>query len=397
MTGKESLEKIMGGKPIPLVAQHESWVSLDPVQGCTASCAYCYLEPKGLTRKVPEVSSETLNTIYQKLAESLYFEKFFVEEVPAGRNFPIAVGNYTDMCLTLKNRQILLFMLHKHKEYIPGVPVCIVTKAALDNAFLEKVNQIGITVIFFISLSFLAKKFEKGAPSIEARLKNFSRIASFPNLNAIHFWRPVTSISVPDQAAALKQINLLKSAGAKVSVITGLKFGDNLAEIFSSNEQHAFYAFFKDHSMQNHLKNEIFEPEVQESILSAANEHSYPVYLHTSCAVSYLLAQPDYNATFRKPYLEAKCLASTCPSAQRVCCSSFQMKLAFPSEQMLGQVAAYLDVPVNMVKYSERKDTILVDRVLTQEEQTYLTQVTSFPVRGKDLLPTLEWVGSINR
>jgi len=50
-----------------------------------------------------------------------------------------------------------------------------------------------------------------------------------------------------------------------------------------------------------------------------------------------------------------------------------------------------------MVAYSERKDTILIDRILDQEEQTYLTQATSFPVRGKNLLPTLEWVGSINR
>jgi hypothetical protein len=136
---------------------------------------------------------------------------------------------------------------------------------------------------------------------------------------------------------------------------------------------------------------------VQEAILSAAQEQDYPVYLHTSCAVSFVLAQPDYNATFRKPHLKARCLTSTCPSAQRARCASFQTKFALPSEEMLQQVAVYLGIPRSMVAYSERKDTILVDLTLTQEEQTYLTQATSFPVRGKDLLPTLEWVGSINR
>jgi len=280
---------------------------------------------------------------------------------------------------------------------MPEVPVCIVTKAALDLTFLEEINQIGIAVIFFISLSFLPAKLEKGAPPTEARLENFGRIAQFSNLNAVHFWRPVTSISVPDRAAATRQIDLLKSSGARVSVVTGLKFGNNLARTFRSNENHAFHEFFKDHVAQDHLKNEIFEPDIQEMILSSAKDMSHPVYLHTSCAVSYVLARPDYNATFRKPHLEARCLVSTCPSAQRARCSGFQANFAFPSETLLQQVADYLGIPHNAVAYSERRDIIFVDRVLTQEEQTYLTQATSFPVRGKDLVPTLEWIGSINR
>lgn len=280
---------------------------------------------------------------------------------------------------------------------MPEVPICIVTKAALDPAFLEEINQIGITVIFFISLSFLPSRLEKGAPPTEVRLENFRRITQFPNLNAVHFWRPITSLSIPDRTAVLKQIDLLKSSGAKVSVMTGLKFGNNLARIFRSNENHAFHKFFKEHVVQDHLKNEIFEPDIREMILSVAKDRSYPVYLHTSCAVSYVLARPDYNATFRKPHLEARCLASTCPSAQRARCSAFQANFAFPSETLLQQVAHYLGIPYNEVAYSERRDIIFVDRVLTQEEQTYLTQATSFPVRGKELVPTLEWIGSINR
>jgi DNA repair photolyase len=387
----------MSGKPIPLIAQHESWISLDPIQGCPASCVYCYLEPSGLTRRVPGVSEEPPDSIYQKLRESSYFEKFSYEDVPESRVFPIAIGNYTDMCLTLKNRQSLLSLLRKHKEQMPAVPVCIVTKAALDSAFLEEVNQIGITVIFFISLSFLPATLEKGTGLTEARLKNFEKIAQFPHLKAVHFWRPVTSLSIPNQETALAQIDLLKGSGAKVSVITGLKFGHNLARTFRSNEGHALHDFFKDHVVQDHLKNEILEPDVQAAILSAAIESSYPVYLHTSCAVSSILAHPDYNATFRKPHLEARCLASTCPPAQRERCTSFRAKLAFPSRNTLQQVARYLNLPFTAVTYSERRELIFVDRVLTQEEQTYLTQATSFPVRGKDLVPTLEWVGSINR
>jgi hypothetical protein len=387
----------MHDKPIPMVAQHESWISLDLIQGCPAGCVYCYLGPPGLTRRVPGEPIAAPEPAYQALSTHEYFEKSRFSDVPVGRSFPIAIGNYTDMCLTAKNREFLLVLLSKHKQRMPETPVCIVTKALLDQKFLAAIDQIEITVIFFISLSFLPTTLERGAPPTTARFTNFERIAQFTNLHAVHFWRPATSKSTPDYSTALHQVEYLQSVGAKVSVITGLKFGNNLAVTFGSDEQHAFHDFFKTQQVDNHLKNEIFEPDVQEAILSAAQELSYPIYLHTSCAVSFVLQQPDYNATFRQPHLETKCQASTCPSAQRERCFHFKARLPFPSEPLLKQVAQYLDLPVSAVSYSRRKDTIFVDCLLTQEEQTYLTQATSFPVRGRDLVPTLEWIGSINR
>ncbi|WP_220203472.1 hypothetical protein [Reticulibacter mediterranei] len=384
-------------KPIPMVAQHESWISLDLIQGCPANCVYCYLGPAGLTKQVPGPPITAPEPAYQTLSTYQYVEKSRFSDVPGGRNFPVAIGNYTDMCLTQKNREILLELLIRHKQSMPETPVCIVTKALLDQAFLATIQHIGITVIFFISLSFLPTTLEKGAPPPTTRLANFKRIAQFPNLHAIHFWRPATSKSVPDRATALHQIEQLQQSGARVSVVTGLKFGKNLANAFRINEQHALHEYFTTRQADEHAENEIFEQDVQEAILSAAHELAYPVYLHTSCAVSYVLEQPEYNATFRKPHLEAKCQVSTCPPAQRERCFYFQARFPHPSQLLLEQVARYLNLPLSSVIYSERKDSIFVDCSLTQEEQTFLTQATSFPVRGKGLTPTLEWIGSINR
>jgi DNA repair photolyase len=387
----------MTSTSIPMVAQHESWVSLDPIQGCPASCVYCYLEPQGLTRTIPGSPVETPEAIYQRLSEEYNLEKVRFNNTSMGGSLPIAIGNYTDICLTNKNRQFLLALLREHKQHLPEVPICIVTKAALDLAFLEAVNDVGITVIFFISLSFLPAQLEKGTSPTSVRLANFARIAQFDRLHAVHFWRPATSISVPDQQAATNQLQQLKNAGAQLSVITGLKFGPNLATVFTSQEGHALHEFYSTNIRRDYPQHEIFEPDVQEMILSSARKLSYTVYLHTSCAVSYTLGRADYNGTFRQPHLYNKCLPSSCPPAQRERCLSFRKRLPSPSPASLEQVAAYLDLPFSAVAYSEHKDTIFVDRVLTQEEQTYLTQATSFPVRGKKLVPTLEWIGSINR
>jgi len=189
----------------------------------------------------------------------------------------------------------------------------------------------------------------------------------------------------------------VQRAGAIASVITGLKFGDNLAKAFKTNTHNPFHEYFNTKVEHSRLENEILEPEIMEIILSVARERSYPVYLHTSCALSYVLGQPDYNGTFRGPHLETKCLPSTCPFAQRGRCLDFKRDFESPSRTLFNQIAQYLGLPSTSVTYSEELDVILIGHVLTQEEQTFITQATGFPVRGEALVPTLEWVGSINR
>ena len=40
-------------RAVPLVAEHDSWITVDPIVGCPADCAYCYLGPLGLRATRP--------------------------------------------------------------------------------------------------------------------------------------------------------------------------------------------------------------------------------------------------------------------------------------------------------------------------------------------------------
>ncbi len=40
---------------VPLIAEHDTWISVDPLVGCPADCAYCYLGPLELRAKRPTV------------------------------------------------------------------------------------------------------------------------------------------------------------------------------------------------------------------------------------------------------------------------------------------------------------------------------------------------------
>jgi DNA repair photolyase len=377
------------------IAQHESWISLDPVQGCPAQCVYCYLGPQELLHQEPHIL-ESPRVVYQKLVESPFFDKqrSFIKTTESRR--PICVGNYTDMGLTPANRGYLLELLSEHQRVLPDLPVCIVTKGVLSETFLEQVDQLNIRVILCISLSFLPHELEKGTSPAEERLKNFARIAQCDHIRAIHFWRPILSLETDIGFDPLSHIETLLDAGAKVSVVTGLKYGKRLATSFR-REDHPLHDYFVNHAVKTSIQDEIFAPEVKQGIFDAARQMNYPVYLHTSCAVSLVLGQPDYNATFRKPHLNSRCLASHCPESQRTRCFDFAGRVSHPDQHTLQAVAAFLDIASELVSYSEDQEVIYVHCPLKQDDQTFLTQMTSFPVRGDKLIPTLEWIGSINR
>jgi DNA repair photolyase len=375
----------------PIVSQHTSWISLDPIQGCTANCSYCYLHPLNLTNVRPQpVSSVTEAVIYDNLMNSRFFDKRKIEHGPAIPKIPIAIGNYTDMCMTHENQQALLRLLRVHKRVLPDVPVCILTKAHLNRRFLAEINELGITVIFFVSLAFLSPEFEKGTPTVAARLKNFELLSDFDNIKAIHWWRPITSINCPDIKAVEEQIRLLKSAGSLVSVAVGLKYGKKM-EIFLSdkdNPLNAYYTRLRNVDSDEHV---IFESELREFVTLSSVSENYSIFWGTSCAISYILQQRCYNARFRKLLRSGSCSHAICAMSQVDRCGNFALEFPAPSSALLGDIANFLNIKRELVTYSSEIEAVIVNHQLTQEEQSYLTQASSFPVVAIELTANLVW------
>lgn len=375
----------------PVINQHASWISIDPVLGCPSDCAYCYLRPLNLQTKIPRERESNAKLVYDMLQESLFFRKRanFVD-VTQVLKAPIAIGNYSDICMTSGNRKLLLSLLYEHKLRIPHIPVCIPTKAVLNDEFLYNINEIGIKVIFFISLSFFPFSYEKRAPSIEARLENFEKISKYSNIKSIHWWRPLTTINTPTLFEAEEQLSLVKKAGAEASVLVGLAFDTNLLKMLCK-ERNPLYELLKPAMVNIHHSSILEHPNTGE-ILCLARDHSYPLFLHTSCAVSYLLEQPDYNATFRKTHLFTKCEISICPPEQKVRCFSFKRCYTRPSSEVIQEIADFLDISLSAVRHDQPDETILVEKNLTQAEQIFLTQVTGFVVKSYRIKPTLYWM-----
>lgn len=373
---------------ISLIAQHVSWLSIDPLLGCPAQCAYCYLHPLGLTKSRPEPRVSPTE-VYSQLLEHTHFRKDIF-----GRSmslFPICIGNYTDMCLTPLNRSYLLKLLELHKKHAPDTPICIVTKGKLTHEFLGKIDHLKLRVIFVISLSFMPELYEVGTQPSAVRLENFSRIAEYEYIHALHYWRPITAISTPDSATAAVQIKSLMAAKASASILVGLTFGKDLKQYWQRSLSNPLHSFF-DEQLDQHpeQKHAITNQAIIRSIIDEANLQEYPAFLNTTCAVSYVLEQPEYSGIHRGVFRRNLCLPAGCPLHQRGRCATHMRDHQIPPSALLNEVARILSLDAGQVRYDPTEDSIIVPQ-LTDGAERFLSQTTGYLVRAEQVTQTLEW------
>ena len=374
---------------IPLISQHTSWISIDPIQGCKGNCAYCYLLPLKLANTQPEIICQQPEIIYNKLIKYQFFNKniFKTSSALTYKNIPIAIGNYTDICMGKTSQEFLLNVLHIHKKMLRDVPICIPTKSILDVYFLEKLNELNIKIIFLISISFLPEVFEKKVPLFIERLKNIKFISQFPNIKVIHWWRPILSIKEKSILSIEQQIDLLQEHGSKCSIIIGLAYGRKLKKIFQ-NKKSPLHNYFNKMNRSEYL---IFDTEIRDEILKVSKDKNYIVFSKTSCALSYILKTYCYNAGFRKIHHKNCCHVSLCPNDQIERCLTFRQRLETPTSCLMKEVAGFINVPIENIFYNSEFEVIIVKGMLSQEQQNYLTQATSFPVLSTELKSEFEW------
>lgn len=380
----------------PTLRYENSWLSLDFILGCPASCEYCYLDEIGLARTKPRLMVKSLAEVISQV------EKFPLLScnVPQTTSFtlPFCVGGLSDMCIRKEEKRLLIDYLMLHRYHFPEHLVTVITKGALSESFLDQVADTGVQVAFLISLAFFEEpnRYERGVTANRIRLGNFEKISRYPNMWAIHNWRPITAINVPTKQAAITQLRLVRDSGAAMSVAMGLVHGNTLELKLARKPESPLSRYFHQHYASSY-ENEILPSNIRLNVIEAMDEikDTHPVFMRsTSCAISMLLGTHDYNSTFRKPLRKTRCEASTCPPHQREICGRFRSNNTMPHSELLQKISVELQVPFDAVTYELNDEIILINAPIPQDKLIALSHLTGYLVRSTKPLRSLEWLGS---
>lgn len=328
---RDGLRRVAGGgqrvsrAAVPLVAEHDSWITVDPILGCPADCAYCYLGPLGLraTRPTPRATPEM---VVAAVEDYLNGRRAGVVD-PAHDQTPLCVGNYTDMVLTRANRDALVRLVELLAERIPRRPIVVVTKGRLDPDLLAALDAPGFPIFWFLSQSMARPAglpLERGPiADLDTTLDNARLVSRTSHQKAVHFWRPFVAELCPSGADLEKLVGRLATSGLSCSVVVGLTRGPGVP---LADER---LVTLLDQSVAAPADEwEVFDDEGWAVAREAAAVSGYPLYRNTSCALALLSGQPEALGTWRPPYAEHRCLPAACPLAQRGRCRTAELAMS---------------------------------------------------------------------
>jgi len=376
---------------VPVVSQHDTWVSIDPILGCPASCSYCYLHSQGLTGHRPRVRVDPTQVL--KMLEH-HFQSGAPRMWGGGAwSIPVCIGNYTDMFISKEGRNYLLDYLKLHAEHFPDHPLVVITKSRLESRSLEQMDDIGHPVLVFLSQSFAKasnlSEIERGAIATPAdTTQNAELINRTQNLHAIHFWRPITSRVIPTVDLACRFLEPLQRAGMLASVAIGLKGGTFLEARTEDNQ-----ALLGNEVLPS--SGEYIPSQLEELVLETGHRLDHPVYRHTSCAVALVMERHEALGTWRRNMRKELCEPCFCPDHQRARCDQARTVDSPPSEEILSDIRKRLMLSEDQVFWDSTTQVIRVKSVLNQEIHTRLTHLTGFRVLPNAIRQTRAWIGNI--
>ncbi len=349
------------------IAYHDSWLSLDPIVGCSLDCQYCFMRQTGWTAVRPDRSLSV-----SALTEMLLRHPLFRPHLTV-----LSFGNQTDTFLPGNISYFREFIDHLEARALTN-PLVVVTKKHVPEGVIQWATQLrSVRLILCVSYSGLDATVEKGVVSWEAQ-DNFRRLRE-AGRPAIHFWRPLTHES--GAASVIERVLDVVGSTAEASVYIGLKTSPGMMQVYRENGRLI-------PSGVEVPAGDYIPPGVEERLRELAGRRypGYPLYKHTSCAVSLVLGVPDYNATVFRPV----CAESACPSWKRAVCERARRRpTAAEVRETLG--ALRRDIQFEIVD-----GAVELEGTVSQEEYSFLLHALGVPVRARVARTRNVW-GSVFR
>lgn len=276
-----------------------TWLAANMYKGCPLGCVYCFRH-----RWHPGTDPTELATVDDAIAAILRHERFRPHVTPLTANI-----SSTD-AMHPRVRASTLLLMRKLDALGLRNPFGVTTKLPICDANLREWSSFThLRAIVLVSYSAMPADVEP-VPS-EPRVRTLMRSRSH-GLPTILLLKPI----VEGWNSSRHQMAEVLAVGAKADAIVygGLRVDSSIAAAIERSGRPAPVTSLLPWGSR------LLEPSTEETLLTLHRSMIpvVPLYRHTSCAVSLVMATPNYNELFRRP--TENCVVS-CPQHQASRCS----------------------------------------------------------------------------
>lgn len=330
-----------------VVEYRKSGLSLNHIQGCPLDCAYCIRHTYGLwDQRQPRALMTDADAV-----ECLVNHRYFRPHVTPLQLFNRA----TDPFLPAVCPHTFAVLEDLDSRRLTN-HVLVITRHKMRPADAQRLNQfqhVKVTLLFTYS-GIADQRIEPYPSQVAADSLRLMSAVSPRTYRTILYWRPLVP-GLNDSPEHLARARAL-SEHADATVFTGLFYRDQIAAYYRANRLPEPY---KDTARRKIV------PETLEQRVLAAFAGSATLFRKTSCAVSFVHGEPDYNGHYG-----IRELCDICPLGQLDRCRSAHRT---PSAEQVQRTARGLP-EARKLRVQDITERAAVVAGLDSEEPRYFLQ-----------------------
>ncbi|MFI9772475.1 hypothetical protein ACIHJG_37335 [Streptomyces sp. NPDC052415] len=361
----------------PVIDQHDTWLAVNPVQGCPKGCSYCYLKDLGLTRAKPTVLATPEDTLTQLLDHRYYHP-----------DLVLALYTCTDALATPTTRAHLTALLDALGASRIRNPVCLITKCAIPDdvvSCITRNQQAGLQVIVYLSYSGLG-------PDIEQGIDHTALRANFPRLHAagiplIHYWRP--ALPQNSHPAVIAHVMDWATRYADCTVAVGTKVKPTALKQITD-----LWPQLADPHLDPQTADSVWPRTTWDWLHHLPGRYAHhPLFQTNACALAFMLARPDRAGVHNTP----TCLAANrCPAAQRDRCRHAIPEQRPVTETDVDRHLAKIGHPHLPYTLNRATRTLVLGAPAPLRDRHNLAQVLALTVRSPQDPSERYWPGRLS-
>jgi DNA repair photolyase len=337
-----------------VVEYRKSGLSLNHIQGCPLDCVYCIRHTYGLwDQRQPRALMSDAEAV-----EELVNHRYFQPHVT-----PVQVFNRATDPFLPNVRPHTFAVLEDLDQRELRNHVLVITRHQMKPDDIDRLNQLRhVKVTLLFTYSGIDNKDIEPYPSQVAA--ESLKLMSDPlnrSYRTVLYWRPLVP-GLNDSPEYLDQAHEL-SKHADATVFTGLFYRDQIAEYYQANKLPEPY----DETARRKIV-----PETLERRVLSAFAGSESLFRKTSCAVSYVHGEADYNGHYG-----IRELCDICPLAQLDLCQSAHR---VPSARQIQEVASGLPDASGLVVVDITERAAVVSGLAEEQPRYYLQHALGFQV-----------------